>query len=271
MIKQEVGKMVRKVLPEDMYREIRQVMLSPKYNRRFHRIKNEKIKYNQFVVIGDSHSRFFSGATPDTEITIHLDENGNINYDLGYDKRFCAFDLGPALAFNLNKKGSTVRALEKYKWLSSNLLGGGDCLICAFGEIDIRAHVFRHVTEKVSYRDVVDKICDNYREFLHIIEKDGYYPIVWGPIASQKEKWRAYVQNQAIGTEQDRNRAVEYFNLRMKKECNDNGWGFLSIYNSLIDENYMTREEYIYDRCHLGENAKVLFEPEFQKWEAGRK
>lgn len=26
------------------------------------------------------------------------------------------------------------------------------------------------------------------------------------------------------------------------------------------------REKYIYDKCHLGENAKVLFEPEFQKW-----
>ncbi len=56
------------------------------------------------------------------QVTIHIDENGGINYDKGNDKRFCAFDLDPGLAYNLNRRGSTVRVLEKYEWLSRNLL-----------------------------------------------------------------------------------------------------------------------------------------------------
>ncbi len=264
-MKKLFGMIAKELMPKSLYLWIKSVILSPKCDKRFREIKCEKDNLNQIVVIGDSHSRFFSGASVETEEPIHADINGIINYGRGDDKRFCAFDLGPALAYNLNKKGTTVRALEKYDWLSHNLMRTGDYLICAFGEIDIRAHVIKYVTDKNSLADIINNICDNYVEFLNIVEKDGYHPVVWGPIASQKDCWLEKASNPASGCEKDRNKAVELFNIRMEEECDKAGWGFMTIYKFLM-EDYETKEEYIYDMCHLGNNAKELFEPEFARW-----
>lgn len=265
MIKQMAGVVARKLIPNVWYVKIRQTMLKPKLDRRFQKVKKTRNSMAQIVVIGDSHSRFFSGAPPKKEVLVHWDKNGFINYCVGSDKRFCAFKLGPALAFNLNGGGSTTRALEKYKWLSQNMLNNGDLLICAFGEIDIRAHVFKHVTGGKTYKNVVDEICAHYVEFLKIIEEDGFCPVVWGPIASQKDEWRESVEVPAIGGEQERNMATEYFYERMKRECDINGWGFISIYKSLVDDDYRTRSDYIYDKCHLGSTAKPLLEKELER------
>ena len=38
------------------------------------------------------------------------------------------------------------------------------------------------------------------------------------------------------------------------------------IYKDLINGNYRTRAEYLYDKCHLGNNAKPVFESEFKKF-----
>lgn len=120
-MKTGIGTIVRRVIPQTPYLLIREHLLKPKFKQ----IKSEKIEKNQIVVIGDSHSRFFSGATPETEIMIHIDKNGCINFNKGSDTRFCSFRLGPALAYNLNREGTSIKALEKYMWLSQNLLGGG--------------------------------------------------------------------------------------------------------------------------------------------------
>lgn len=263
MIRQILGALARKITPKG-YIKYWQIRTRINGKRCFQKAKRDKNNLKQIVVIGDSHSRFFSGATPETEVTVHWDENGEFCYNAGPDRRFCSFKLGPALAFNLTRGGAT-RALEKYKWLSQNLLNKGDILICVFGEIDVRMHVFKHVTEEKSYKSVIDEICDHYVEFLKIVKEDGFHPIVWGPIASQKDEWRRLVDPPAIGAEQDRNMATEYFNQRMKKECDANGWGFMSIFESLIDGDYRTRAEYICDKCHLGSNAKPLLEGELEK------
>lgn len=263
-IKGKIGRIARKLIPMRIYIKIRSFMLAPKLNHKLSIVRDKKNKLHQMVVMGDSHSRFFSGATPETETMIHFDSDGSINYDAGDDKRFCAFDLGPALAFSLNKRGTTVRALEKYKWLSKHLVCAGEPIIFAFGEIDIRAHVFKHVSQDNPYTKVISSICDNYEEFLSIVEADGYYPIVWGPIASQKDIWKEKAQNPAVGSECERNKAVEFFNTQMKERCESHGWVFFTIYDETMDSNYMTKGEYIYDMCHLGNNAKELFEPRYE-------
>ncbi len=264
-MKKKIGEILRILVPLGIYRAIRGLFPSPSLIYKFHVIKLRKERKHQIVVMGDSHSRFFSGATPETEVRVHLDKNGVINYDEGYDDRFCAFDLGPALAFNLYKSNTTVRALEKYKWLSRKIVAKGEIIIFAFGEIDIRAHIFRHVSDMITYESIVNDICRNYEQFLVRVSNDGYLPVVWGPIASQKDSWKDKAQNPAIGSEYDRNHAVEFFNLRMKDICSKQGWGFFTIFDLTMDKNYSTKSEYICDMCHLGDNAKELFEPRFQE------
>ena len=50
----------------------------------------------------------------------------------------------------------------------------------------------------------------------------------------------------------------------MKERCESHGWVFFTIYDETMDSNYMTKGEYIYDMCHLGNNAKELFEPRYE-------
>ncbi|MBE6094924.1 MAG: hypothetical protein E7199_05560 [Schwartzia succinivorans] len=251
----------RWILPKPLYVKLRKI----KMRKRLERVKAEKEKYNQIVVIGDSHSRFFSGATVSTEIEIHFDDNGSIKYNDGNDKRFCAFKLGPALAYNLNKEGTSVRAREKYNTLLKMGIIRGGVLICAFGEIDIRMHVFKYAKNDEEYKRVVQNICNNYIDFLDKVYQDGVYPVVWGPIASQKEEWYDPIKNPSVGNEVERNKATLFFNDYMKTECKKRQYGFFSIAGKLIDPDYKTIGEFIYDGCHLGQNAKELFEPEFKK------
>ena len=144
-------------------------------------------------------------------------------------------------------------------------------LICAFGEIDIRAHVFKHIKHDEDYKEVVEIICKNYIDFLDMVRSDGIYPVVWGPIASQKDEWRDPINHPSVGSEIQRNKATKYFNDYMRNECKKRKYGFFSILDQLIDKDGKTIGKYIYDKCHLGENAKVLFEPEFEKIDLGFK
>ena len=41
------------------------------------------------------------------------------------------------------------------------------------------------------------------------------------------------------------------WNTYMKKLCDENGVSFISIYDRLVDENNITKQEYFKDYCHI--------------------
>lgn len=208
---------------------------------------------NSIKVVGDSHCNFFSG-------------NEQISFrDIGYgisncsDKidEFSTFRVGPALAYSLNKFGTKTKAREKIGYLvQRKILNKKAVVIFTFGEIDIRVHVLSQAKKQnTTYKIVVDKILDNYLEFLLYMKKCVHKIYVWGPIPTQKDGSLINPDYPYFGKEIDRNKATEYFNQKLKKICQDNDIGFLSIFDKLIDENYVTRSEYIADGCHLSQKA----------------
>ena len=88
---------------------------------------------------------------------------------------------------------------------------------------------------------------------------------VWGPIPSQKDGSPINPDFPYFGTEKERNIATEYFNVRLHHLCLKNGFQFFSIFKYLIDENYMTKKEFIADGCHLSQRAWAFALKEFKK------
>ncbi len=216
---------------------------------------------NKIYVIGDSHVNFFSGQ--ETMNFVPLEFGISQNHDLLTS--FKTFYLGAVLAYSLNRDNSQNRVKEKVEYLvSHNLLPKGAYVLCCFGEIDLRFHVFNQAKlQNVPYQKVVDDILKNYAAFLQKMIARGYKMICWGPVASQKDKWMGNKDFPAMGTELERNQATKYFNRQLEKICADLGATFVSIFDDLVDENGKTKEKYFMDPCHLSQRAMVLVKDKF--------
>lgn len=196
----------------------------------------------------------------------YVGEGGGVNTYLGLIKNFRAFHLGPALAFNLNKYGTSTMAREKAEFLLKyRFIDKNQPVLCAFGEIDCRVHVLRQAEKRGGdFRPVVDEIASCYLEFLKYLARE-HQVYVWGAVPSQSDTSEINPNFPRYGTEIQRNLATEYFNGTMKNICNEHGFKFVSIFSSLIDSNYRTKREYIADGCHLSQKAWEFAIPEFMK------
>lgn len=234
--------------------------------RYFYRCYNHR-KRKSIVVLGGSHVNFFGGNEYITwKPLIFFWNSGAVNISKTIYRQIDAIHLGPALAYNMNKYGTTVKAREKVDLLRKNFFMQTDTIICSFGEIDLRVHVIKNAQKKnKDHRDITQNILNNYMEFLIDLKKGGYNVICWGPIASQKDNWVLNPLLPRSGTEQERNRATEYFNKQLEKLCKDNNIKFATIFPHLITSEYITKEEYISDGCHLSQKAWVYAERELRK------
>lgn len=222
---------------------------------------------HSIIVIGDSHANFFSGNEQITWKPLAFAFYGGVIYiSKDLHKNFDALHVGPALAYNMNKYGTTIKAREKVDYLRKHFLCKGDTIICVFGEIDLRVHVMKQVEkENKNYKDIVNDILSNYMNFLTDLSGEGYKVWCWGAIASQKDDWVMNLEFPRNGTEKERNIATEYFNKQLEKLCKANNIGFITIFPYLITPEYTTKEQYIADECHLSQKAWVYAVEEFKK------
>ncbi|MCR5119049.1 MAG: SGNH/GDSL hydrolase family protein [Lachnospiraceae bacterium] len=206
------------------------------------------------AVIGDSHVNFFSG---NELITYEPIGNGvNICPDRGM-LPFTALHLGPCTAYNCLKADSKTLFLKKLEWLKQSFLKPGAKILLSLGEIDIRVHVKKQAER--GGRDmsaVMDDILANYRELIEQLENDGYRVYCWGPVASQRDDARLAPDYPRYGSETERNRATEYFNLKLAEICAGCGAGFASIFDEMMTEDYRTKNGFLsIDGVHLSQAA----------------
>lgn len=209
---------------------------------------------NTVLVIGDSHVNFFSGNEELSFIPIGNDVNTCQQVN---GLPLTVLHMGPALAYNSNRYGSHTKFREKLDWLREEFLQKGDRIICVLGEIDMRAHVFKEAnSQNRLYQEIVDRIVENYCEFLLWLKNLGYEVYCYGPIASQKDSAPNTPDHPRVGSEQDRNRATEYFTNKMIAFCMENGIDFLTFFDEMITKDYETKEEFLSkDRFHLGQHG----------------
>lgn len=226
---------------------------------------------NSIIVIGDSHTLFFTGlsdfeaARSHASYTLH---GINIPRSYPWGNDYVIFHLGGVLAYNALKEKSTVNTFKKTKYVMKYFLKKGGKIICSMGEIDIGYHVITQMKKKnqSTYTQIVDEILDRYIDYLQYIKnrKEGVEVYVWAPIASVSDD-----NNQigAVGGEVERNLITKYFVSEIKRRCEPLERIFvLSIFDRLVDENGSTIEKYYSpDGEHLCQMAFKIVEEELSK------
>lgn len=221
-------------------------------------------KNNTIIVLGDSHVNFFSG----NEELSFLPIGRNINTcpdNTPYP--FTPLHLGPCLAYNCNRYNTSSSFREKLDYLLSSFIQPHATILCCLGEIDLRVHVFKQAElQGRSYQEIVDDILSQYILLLLQLQGQGYHVSCWGPVASQSERCPLDPRFPRYGTEVQRNMATAYFNQQLAAICSEHDIPFLSIFTQMVTPDYLTEERYLSpDRCHLGQNALPLLQPELRK------
>lgn len=211
------------------------------------------------IVIGDSHTYFFSGqeVIRPRKIAYH---HGVINSSENLLPEFSPVHIGPVLAYNSNKYGTKTRGREKVDYLiKKRMIARGARVLFCYGEIDVRNHVVRQADHQgIAVERVVDEVLVNYLSFLVSMRDEGLRVACWGPTPSFPDTEKPNDELPAHGDEITRNKAILYFNEQLKKMCQQNGFIFASIAEKLIDEQGRIKPDYFVDGCHLGQKAWLL-------------
>ncbi len=200
--------------------------------------------------IGDSHSNFFYGQ--DKIINGHEISESLLQC-------FKVYHLGPSLAYSLSSLGSTVQGREQVFSLIENKIPKGSRVLFCFGEIDCRYHILKQAKEKNKDVQVVMEDCINrYFKFIKEIKAKGYEVFIWGVIPSAHDSVPVDQKLPRFGGCAERNILTRKFNERLKELTAKESIKYISIFEQLVDENNISKQDYYMDDIHLSQEAMPL-------------
>ena len=131
-----------------------------------------------------------------------------------------------------------------------------DSVIFCFGEIDCRCHVHKHITNNKTYEMIMDEIINNYIDAIKInidhchvkLKNICIYNVV--PTV-EKHNTKENPQYPYVGTNEERQSYVLYFNQCLKHKCLEKNWIFFDIYNFYIDSNGFLKKELSDGNVHI--------------------
>jgi len=204
---------------------------------------------DKIYCVGDSHAQFFLGRDKMTKDGDPM--RGLIPF-------FEVHHVGAALAYNLNKTGSSSQGREHLFAILKTLPRSASVLL-SFGEIDCRSHVIRIMKEKsVSMASVVEGIVKNYLVAINEVSQLGFRVIVWGLPPSARDEVPISPDYPAIGTCIERNQAIILFEKFLQEGLMDTSIRFVSIFDRFIDARNTTQSFCHYDGVHLSQSAMPL-------------
>jgi hypothetical protein len=115
----------------------------------------------------------------------------------------------------------------------------GDTVIFCFGEIDCRAHIHKHITEEITYQDIIDELVTNYFEAIELnITTSGlklknicvFNVVPPNQGGTKNHDWVGYSK-----PDEKRKSFVEYFNQQLKVKCEEYGYLFFDVYDEYVD------------------------------------
>ena len=205
--------------------------------------------------IGDSHSSFFSGfdRIQPSWPAVSCDQ-------LPW---FKTHHIGPALAYNLTKSGTTSHGRESLLEVISTQIDAGGYILLSFGEIDCRVHLVKQAHKKrITLEEAVNSCLDEYFKVVTEIMALGHRVIVYNvtpPRVSKKyrsiDHENAEVDLIALGTWEERNKAVSLFNVGAKQRCATSGAKFLETTHHLVNKRGRLMPYYLMDNVHLAQRA----------------
>jgi len=199
----------------------------------------------RLLAIGDSHSCFWSG---ENQIKYGVFSSYALS---GVD----IFHIGPITAHGLSTNGPAhieLIQLTDYLALHGSKYG---CLIFSFGEIDCRCHIVKLAAQMGrSIEQVAEAAAHQYFEFIKELADRYHLPtVIWGPIPSSTlNKFHFNPSFPTVGSIVERNYASWVFNETLSAlSAQFMLVAHINVFESLVDATFITREEYLFDGCHL--------------------
>ncbi len=203
--------------------------------------------------IGDSHANFFCGSD---DMQPEWPGEGINNYI----PIFSSYRIGPVLAYNLCRLGSTTLGREIMLELLGQLPAESDIMFC-FGEIDCRAHiVLQAERQNQPAEDVVKAVVDRYFSVIKEVKEMGFNVLVWNVIPSAPTDINSRInvppKYKFYGTCVQRNDVTRMFNRYLRQLSENQGIFFLDIFERLMNEDGSVKlEYYCKDDIHLSQKA----------------
>ena len=205
-----------------------------------------------YHVIGDSHSWAFRKNLP-----------------------FIVHNIGPATAYNVNNKNSTISSYKKLFEVIKTIDIKRDYIILVFGEIDCRIHIYNQYkknNESISLEQLMDRTISNYGDVMDQLNMMGvkFYIYCIPPATPYYIRYPPYATT-AMKTNIDENLKIKYpylvpidlrvqinmkFNNRLKNYCLSKGYSYIDIYDKVSDLNGYMLLEYADDEIHL--NTRIV-------------
>ena len=135
-----------------------------------------------------------------------------------------------------------------------NNIKENDHLIFSYGEVDCRRHILKHVTDNISYKQVIDNITTQYFKKIHELTHKKQYTIwvynVVPPYSSQKAK--VDLNWQRTADDETTKSYYCYFNSSLKNMCKTYSYNFFDVYDKYADSDGFLKFELSDKGVHIG-------------------
>lgn len=164
--------------------------------------------------------------------------------------------LGPVLCYSFGK-----RNLDMF-YINESHIKDGDTIIFCLGEIDCRCHIHKHITDTLSYQDIIDDIVNSYIEGIELIVsacKIKLKNVCVYNVVPPIEKYNTAENSEYpyLGTDEERKQYVLYFNKKLKEKCLEKKYIFFDIYNNYADENGFLRKDLSDGNVHINNGIYI--------------
>ena len=167
-----------------------------------------------------------------------------------------AHQLGAVLCYSFGKEKLNRCDIRNYN------INTGDTVIFCLGEIDCRCHIHKHITETLTYQDIINEIVDDYFEAIALNVSTLQIPLknvciynIVPPI--QKYNTDENPEVPFLGTDEERKNYVLYFNKKLKEKCIEMEYIFFDIYDNYIDENGFLRKDLSDGNVHISNSIYI--------------
>ena len=164
--------------------------------------------------------------------------------------------LGPLLCYSFGKEKLNRCDIRKFN------IKNGDTIIFCLGEIDCRCHIHKHITDQISYQNIINNIVDHYFEAIELnvsISKIKLKNIcvfnVVPPI--QKHNTSENPAYPYLGSDEERKEYTLYFNQKLKEKCVEKKYIFFDVYRHYSDENGFLRKDLSDGNVHIGNGIHI--------------
>ena len=164
--------------------------------------------------------------------------------------------LGPVLCYSFGKDKLNKCDIRNFD------IKDGDTVIFCFGEIDCRCHIYKHITDTITYQDIINDIVIDYFEAIDLnisISPIKLKTICVYNVVPPVQKYIT-VENSSfpyLGSDEERKQYVLYFNEKLKEKCIEKNYLFFDIYDNYTDENGFLRKDLSDNNVHIGNGLYI--------------